>query len=70
MTLKNKPFETVDRKGENADNPAFPPFPSMYFFLLVREYFFSQWHLFCRLQILSIWTNIKLYRFVRRKKLM
>ena len=59
MILKNKPFENIMGKGENAGNQHFLLFPSQNNFQ-----FFS--HIYCRrLQMLSIWTGLKYCRFVK-----
>ena len=42
--------------------PAFSPFPTIISTLAISIF---QSHLFCRLQMLSIWTNLKICRLVR-----
>ena len=60
--LRKKPFENNVGKGQNAGNQHFLLFQQCF------QYFPSQisnilTHLFCCLQMLSIWTNLKICRF-------
>ena len=62
MTLKKKPVENNVEKGENAGTQHFSPFPTMFSTFSRKEKelnFFFQLDLFCRLQMLSIWTSVK-----------
>ena len=57
MTLRKKPFENIVGKGENAVYQHFLHFPQC--FLPFPEQILIVWsHLFCRLQILWIWTPV------------
>ena len=58
MTLKEKAFENIVEKGENAGNQHFLLFPQC-FLPHHREKSPFQQHLFCHLQMLSIWTSLK-----------
>ena len=62
-TPEKKPFENIVGKGENAGNQhflifqqCFPPIPKIIFVFKL--------HLFCHLQMVSIWTSLKLYHLV------
>ena len=55
-TITKKPFGNKVGKGENAGNQHFVLFPC--FLPFPRTISVFQWHLFCRLQILSIWTSL------------
>ena len=56
--LYKKPLENIVRKGENAWNQHFLLFRQC--FLPFSEQISNfQLHLFCRLQVLSIWTSLK-----------
>ena len=58
-TLRKKPLENIVGKGENAGNQhLFSPFPQC-FFTFPTGISTSESHLFCRLQILLIWINLK-----------
>ena len=63
-TLQNKAFENIVRKGENVGNQHFLLFPQS-FLLLQRQISISESHSFCRLQMPSIWTSLKIYRLVK-----
>ena len=58
MTLRRKTFENIVGKGENAGHQHFLLFPQC---LLPFPNQISTFllHLFCRLQMLSIWTSLK-----------
>ena len=59
------PLENIAGKGENADNPAaFSPFPTK-FSILSKTNFVSSVTLSCHLQMLSIWTSLKILRLVK-----
>ena len=58
MTLFKKPFENIVGKGENAGNQHFLRFPPC-FLLFPRQILIFQSHLFCRLQMLPIWTSLE-----------
>ena len=55
--LKKKAFENIVRKGENAGNH-FLLFPQC-FLLFPTKILISESELFCRLQMLSVWTSLK-----------
>ena len=58
-TLKKRAFEKNVRKGENAGNYHFLPFPH-WFFTFAKQISNFQPHLFYRLQMLSISTSLRL----------
>ena len=58
MTLRKKASENNLRKGENAGNQHFLLFPKCFFPLQNKLQLFDSL-LFCRLQVLSIWTGLK-----------
>ena len=69
-TLKKKLFENILGKRENADVQHF--FFFFFFFFLFPQLFCHsknkfqfQSHLFCRLQMLSIWTGLQFCRWVK-----
>ena len=62
MALKEKAFENIEGKGENAGNqhfllfpPCFPPYEG-------QVSSFGP-HVICRLKMLPIWTSLKFCRF-------
>ena len=57
MTLNKKTFENIVGKSGNAGNQHFLPFPHFLPFLSLISIFES--HLFCSVQMLSIWTGLK-----------
>ena len=62
-TLKKKAFESIVGKGENAGYQHFLLFPQC--FLPFQKHTSSfESHLFCRLQMLLIWTSLKIWRLV------
>ena len=63
-TLRKKPFENIVGKGENAGNKHFLLFPQC-FISFSKQISIFQSHLFCRLQMLSIWTSLKFCRWVQ-----
>ena len=69
MTRKKKPFENIVRKGENAGNQHFLIFPQCFFATNPKKKFCFKLHLFCRLQVLSIWTSLKICRLVKEQRL-
>ena len=62
MTLKKKSFENILGKGENAGNQHFLLFMQCFLPIPKRIFRFFKIHLFCRLQMLSIWTSLKICR--------
>ena len=66
MTLYKNPFENIVGKGENAGNQHFLLFPQC-FLPFPKEFSNFLSHLFCCLQMLSIWTSLKFYRFVKSR---
>ena len=63
-TLKMKPFENIVGKVENAGNQHFLIFPEC-FLPNPKRIFVFKFHLFCRLQMLSIWTSLKIFNLVK-----
>ena len=63
-TLLKKPFENKVGRGENADNQHLLLFPQC-FLPFPKQISNFQLHIFCRLQVLSIWTGPKFYHFVK-----
>ena len=63
MTLRSKPFENIVGEGEIAVNQHFLLFPQC-FLPFPKQFSVVQTHLFCCLQMLSIWTGLKLCRLV------
>ena len=63
-TLEKKPFESIVGKGENAGNQRLILFPQ-YFLVFLRQIPTFESHLFIRLQMLSIWTSLKIRRSVK-----
>ena len=61
---KNDPFENIVGIGENAGNQHFLLFPQCFLPIPKRISVFKL-HLFCRLQLLSIWTGLKISRLVK-----
>ena len=57
-TLKKKAFENNVGKGENAGNQHFLLFPTLLTF--PKQTLLFQSHLFGRLEMLSIWTSLKI----------
>ena len=64
MPLRKKPFENTVGKGENAGNQHFLLFPHC-FLLFPEQISIFQSPLFCRLEMLSIWTGLKFCRVVK-----
>ena len=64
MTLFKNHFENIEGKRENAGNQHFLLFPP-YFLPFTKEVSIFLSHLFCHLQMLSIWTSLKFYRSVK-----
>ena len=62
MTLKNRPFENIVGKGENAGNQNFLLF-QQYYLPFPKHISIFQLNLFCHLQMLSIWTSPKILLF-------
>ena len=62
-TLRKKPFKNIVGKGENAGNQHFLLFPAC-FLPFPNQFSIFQSHIFCRLQMLSIWTSLKFCRMV------
>ena len=62
-TLKRKPFENIEGEGENAGNQHFLLFPQCFLIIPKRISDFKL-HLFCCLQMLSIWTGLKICHLV------
>ena len=62
-TLKMEPFENIMGKGENAGRQHFLLFPQ-YFLPIPKRILVFKLHLFCRLQMFSIWTSRKVLRTV------
>ena len=60
--LRKKDFENIVGKGENAGKQHFSPFPTM-FFEKMFSIFGLLFHVFCHLQMLSIWTSLKFSTF-------
>ena len=63
-----KALENTVGKGENAGNQHFLLFPQC-FLSIPRENSVFDLHLFCSLQMLSIWTTVKICHLVKRVKL-
>ena len=63
-SLSERPFENIVRKGENAGNQHFHLFPQYFLFFTKQSSIFES-HLFCCLQMLSIWTGPKSCRSVK-----
>ena len=57
-TLKQMVFENIMGKGENAGNQHFLLFPQC-FLPFENQFSILQPHLFCRLQMPSIWTSLR-----------
>ena len=64
-----EPFEKIVGKGENAGNKHFLYFPQC-FLLFSEQISIFQSHLFCHLQMLSIWTCLKLWYVKGLSKIM
>ena len=62
--LRKKPFENTIGKGENAGNQHFLLFPQC-FLPFPEQISIFQSPLFCRLEMLSIWTGLKFCRVVK-----
>ena len=63
-TLKKKPLENSVGKGENAGNQHFLLFPQC-FLLFPKQISIFDSHLFCCLQVVSVWTSLKFCRLVK-----
>ena len=64
-TLYKKSFENTVGKGENAGNQHFLLFPQC-FQPFPKQISIFQSHLFCRLQMISIWTSLKFCCLVKK----
>ena len=60
---RKRPFENIVGKKENAGNQHFLLFPR--FLPLSKQISIFQPHLFCRLQMLSIWTSLQFCHLVK-----
>ena len=68
MTLEKKHFESIVGKEENAGNQHFLFLPQCFLPIPIRIFFVFKLHLFCCLQMLSIWTNLKNKEVVESKQ--
>ena len=59
-TLRKNPFENIVGKGENAGNHSGFLLFSQCFLLIPKRISVFQLDLFCRLQLLPIWTSLKI----------
>ena len=57
-------FENMEGKAENAGDQHFLLFPRC-FLLIPRRISVPNLHLFCRVQMLPIWTSLKICRLVK-----
>ena len=64
MTMKKKPFENIVGKEENAGNQHFLLFLQCSLFYPEKKLPFGS-PLICRLQMLWIWTGLKIFRLVK-----
>ena len=64
MTIGKKPFENIVGKRENAGDQHFLLFPQCFLLISGQTLIFES-HLFCRLQMFSIWTSLKFCRLVK-----
>ena len=64
LILKTLTHENIVEKGENAGDQHFFLFPTM-FLLFQQQISIFQSHLFCRLQMLSIWTSLQFCHLVK-----
>ena len=62
--MEKKAFENVVGKGENAGNQHFLLFPQC-LLLFPTQISIFELELFCRLQMLSIWTSLQFCRLVK-----
>ena len=62
-TPNKKPFENIVGKGENAGNQHILLFPHNVFYPSQKNFQFLS-HIYCYLQILSIWTCLKFCHLV------
>ena len=60
-----KHFENIMGRGENAGHQHFLIFPYVFYVFREKEKSPFQQHLFCRLQMLSIWPSLKFYLLVK-----
>ena len=65
MNLRKRALENIVGKGENAANQHFLLFPQC-FLPYQRHQSSFELHINCRMQILSIWTSLKICRLVKR----
>ena len=65
MTLRKKPFENYVVKEKNASKQHFFPFTKMFSTPQKLQISVCESHLFCCLQMLSIWTMLKSCRLVK-----
>ena len=65
MTLDKKPFENIVRKGENAAKQHFLLFPQC-FLPILKRISVVKLHVCCHLQMLWIWTDLKICRLGKR----
>ena len=63
-TLGKKALENILGKGENAGNQHFLLFPK-WFLPFQKQISVFELHLFCGLQVFSIWTGLKFCRLVK-----
>ena len=66
MTLKKNAFKNSVRKGKNAGNKHFLHFPQC-FLLIQKRASVVKLHLFCHLQMLLVWTSLKICCLVKSK---
>ena len=65
--LIKEAFENIMEKGGNAANHNFFSFSHDVFLPFPKQILIFQSHLFFRLQVLSIWTSLKICRMVKSK---
>ena len=63
-TSKQRAFENIVGNGENAGYQHFLVFPQCFLPFQEKKKSIFQSHLFCRLQMFSIWTSLKFCRLV------
>ena len=66
-TLTKKPFENLVGKGENAGNQHFLLFLQC-FLPFPKQFSIYQSLIFCRLQVVSIWTSLKFHRLIKSQR--
>ena len=62
MTLRKRPFDNIVGKGENAGHQHFLLYPQC-FLPIAKHILIFRSHLFCRLQVLSIWIQTEKLSF-------